>query len=279
MEESTAAVADTPQAPPAATTACKHDPAFHLAAAPKALCKCQRLLWPRRIHALSGAFFTAFLLVHLAIGCMALRPALYQRAVNHAEALVAAAPALTLSAIFVPFLTQAVLGLYLLAHHGVRYNVKKCNRGGKLRFFLQRWSGLAILVFFVFHVGTLHAWGLHLVYCFTHVSSLSAYAAGGLFQPRQAFASTVQGMAHFFPQAGANAALLACTLLAVLLCAFHAANGAWTGGLVWKIQGTRVPSKWWAGVCWMTGLALSLLGAISLYTLSYAPAAQAIVSW
>lgn len=278
MEESAIAVGRSTPAPMGAGHACKHDPAFHLAPTGKPPCKCQKLIWPRRIHALSGALFTGFLLVHLAIAATAFRPELYQRAVDRAEKLVAAAPGAVLGAIFVPFLVQAALGIYLLAHHGLRYNVKKCNRGGKLRFFLQRVSGIAILAFFLFHVGTLHPWGLHQAYRATYAAGLSAYAAGGLFQPQEAFASTVRGMAQLSGSAAGNAAVLVATLLAVLLTAFHAANGAWTGGLVWKIQGTRIHNGRWAGVCWLVGLALALPGAASLYTLGCASAAQAVLN-
>ena len=107
-------------------------------------------------------------------------------------------PGFTLVAIFLPLLFQAASGLYLLRKHGLKYSVKKCNRGGKLRFFLQRATGLAILAFAAFHVGTLHAWGLHAVYQATHLTALSRYANGGLFQAGgAAFRSTVEGFGSF----------------------------------------------------------------------------------
>ncbi|MDR3764677.1 MAG: hypothetical protein P4M01_11320 [Acidobacteriota bacterium] len=276
MEETATAVEESSQPTPAAS--CKHNAAFHLApAAGGHVCKCQKLVWPRRIHALSGLLFTGFLLIHLGVSAMAVRPELYQAAVNQVESVLAFSPGLILSAIFLPFAVQAGLGLYLVQHHGLRYNVKKCNRGGKLRFFLQRWSGLAILAFFLFHVGTLHMWGLHLAYRLTHASALAGYAAGGLFQPQAAFASTVQGITHVFGGAAANGVLLAATLLAVLLTAFHAGNGAWTGGIVWKISGTRVNATLWTAFSWAIGAALVLLGTSSLYTLSCGPSARALL--
>ena len=54
--------------------------------------------------------------------------------------------------VFLPLATLVPFGLYLLFKAGLRYNVKKCKRGGKLRFFLQRVSAVVILGFIAFHL-------------------------------------------------------------------------------------------------------------------------------
>ena len=81
------------------------------------------------------------------------------------QALLAEAPWLP-ALIFLPLAVAAGFGGYLLLQAGVRYNVKKCNRGGKLRYWLQRVTAVAVLLF----VG-LHVWSL---------SRLSSAGRGGV---------------------------------------------------------------------------------------------------
>ena len=63
-----------------AANACKQ----HFEVQPlKPPCKCQNLLWPRRVHALVGLVLTSFLVVHLSISVSGLNPAAYQRNVDY----------------------------------------------------------------------------------------------------------------------------------------------------------------------------------------------------
>lgn len=271
MPEAASAVATEAQP----TAACKHHPDLQMV---KPVCKCQKLLWPRRIHALTGLIFTAFLAVHLGICATAMRPALYQQSVNWVEATLASMPGLVLLGVFLPFAVQVGFGVLLLQHHGLNYNVNKCNRGGKLRFYLQRTSGLVILAFFLLHVGTLHKWGLHLLSRVSHAGVLARYASGGLFAPQAAYASTVLGLSHVTSSGVLNLALLAFTVVGFAASAFHAANGAWTGGIVWKIAGTRVSRPVWGAVSYALGIALAALGVIALLALVASGSAQAVLS-
>ena len=158
-------------------------------------CKCQGLRTPRQLHAGVGFFLIGFLLVHLSICFTGINPQRYQSTVDRLEAALAQVPGSLLLVVFLPLAVQLSSGLYLLAKHGIKYNVKKCNRGGKLRFYLQRVSALLLLAFLLIHVGTLHRWGLHQLYTLTHISALQRYADNGLFHAKgDAFASTVTGL-------------------------------------------------------------------------------------
>lgn len=245
--------------------------------APQTKCSCQGLLRPRRMHALCGLWMACFLCAHLAICLTGWSPAEYQRNSDLIQEALAHLPGFTLVAILLPLLFQAASGLYLLRKEGMRYGVKKCNRGGKFRFFLQRLTGPAILAFALFHVGTLHEWGLHQVYRATHMAALSRYATGGLFRANgAAFRSTVEGFSKFCgaSTAGNFLVALAC-LLGVWAAAFHAANGAWSGGVVWNLLPRPESKRRWGYVCVAIGMALLVAGTATWYAFTLSGAARA----
>lgn len=259
--------------------ACKHH--FEIQTQRPA-CKCQHLLWPRRIHALMGLVLTCFLLVHLSVCLTGIANDTYRLAVGRIEILLTHLPGFALIAIFIPFAIQACGGPYLLKKEGMKYNVEKCNRGGKLRFFLQRVSALVILFFTAVHVATMHNWGLHLVYRITRWSGLARYADAGLFHPNTAFASTVIGIREACsagaPDSPMNLAMLSLTLLSVWAAAYHAANGAWTGGIIWKISGTRISKPLWGALCLCVGFMLFLSGSVAWYAFAWSAPAQAVIT-
>jgi succinate dehydrogenase / fumarate reductase cytochrome b subunit len=264
-----------PDAPAAA--ACKHH--FEMV---KPACKCQRLLWPRRIHALVGLALTCFLVVHFAICVTGLNPDFYQRTVDGVDGALAHLPGFVLIAIFLPFAVQIFGGLWLLKKEGLGY-IKKCNRGGKLRYFLQRLSSLVILLFAAIHVATLHEWGLHLVYRFTQCGALARYSDSGLFHPRgAAFQSTVVGFLQTWtagsPGNLMNSGIALLGLISVWAVAYHVANGAWSGGIVWKLAGTKVSKPLWACFCLLVGMVLATLGSLAWYAFTWSEPAKAVIT-
>jgi len=253
---------------------CKHHAGLQPAPQPK--CSCQGLLRPRRMHALCGFWMACFLCAHLAIGVTGWSPAAYQSNIALIRKALAHLPGFTLVAILLPLLFQAVSGLYLLRREGMKYSVKKCNRGSKVRFFLQRLTGPVLLAFALFHVWTLHEWGLHRIYQATHMAALGRYATGGLFQAGAAFRSTVEGFGDF---CGASAAgnflvALAC-LLGVWAAAFHVANGAWSGGVVWNLLPKPESKRRWGYVCAAIGFVLFVVSTAAWYAFTLSDAARA----
>ena len=244
---------------------------FAMHAAAKPACNCQGLKKPRRIHAACGFLLIGFLFAHLGLCTTGLQPDSYRSAVAHVEAMVAASHGLLLLPIFVALVAQFASGFYLLGHHGLAYNVKKCNRGGKLRFYLQRLSALLLACFLVFHVATLHHWGLHALYRLTRAPALNRYAQGGLFQPQaDAYRTTVVGLMQAW-SAGSihspgNLFLAFFTLLGVIAAAYHAANGVWSGGLVLKIA-TKEKRRLPLGVAAIaTGVLIGVPGLLAWWT-------------
>jgi succinate dehydrogenase / fumarate reductase cytochrome b subunit len=224
-------------ATPTRRCGCAHHAPVEAVAVPK--CACRRLVVPRRLHALNGAWIAAFLTIHLLIGASGAWPVRYQRNVEMVRA-ISRIPGLDAVLIFLPLLVQALSGLYLLRQEGIRYAVKRCNRGGQVRFFMQRITAMAILAFVVVHVGTLHGWG---------------YGEAGLFRADAAFRSTAAALR--------TAWVAGFTLLATGAAAFHAANGAWTGALVWNLLPSAERKRRWGSLCLTFGLALSLAGAVA----------------
>jgi succinate dehydrogenase hydrophobic anchor subunit len=169
---------------------------------------------------------------------------------------------------------QFVTGGYLLFRHGLRYQVKSCNRGGKLRFFLQRSSALLVALFLLFHVGTLCRWGLHAVYRFTHLSLLRRYAAHGLFNPSQAFLSTAHGLKQAWsygnPQAFGNRTCFVLILVGIVAAAYHVTNGLLSGGYVLNISTNPSLKGIWTVLSLLIGALILASGVTAWCVLAYA---------
>jgi hypothetical protein len=173
-------------------------------------CKCSFLRPPRKFHATVGLWLAIFLGVHLSIGLTGISPHDYEGAVGLLHRSLAHLPGAVFLLVFLPMLLQASSGLYLLVKEGLRYEMKSCNRGGKLRYFLQRWSGLAILAFLLPHVGSMHGWWSSLaswVSASQSPSTASTGAPGG-----SAFVNTV---ARFHPWSAPAANSITVALLLV----------------------------------------------------------------
>jgi succinate dehydrogenase / fumarate reductase, cytochrome b subunit len=256
---------------------CAHHPAPE-PEAPK--CACKKLLFPRRTHALIGAWLTAFLAIHIAIGVTGAWPGRFERFASSAHALQQRLPFLEVLALFLPLAVQAGTGVFLLKREGMRYNVKKCNRGGKLRFFTQRVTGIAILAYLALHVGTLHPYGLHLLYRATHAQALTRYAEGGLFQSQAAFASASAAFRTPWtagqPFSFANIVLMIAALLGILGTIFHTANGAWSGAQVWSLLPSPESKQRWGTVCLVCGVLLAAAGAFAWFSFALSAHAMAI---
>lgn len=241
---------------------------------------CKKVRTPRKIHAACGLLLTMFLGMHLGMSLTGLNPVLFQQIVNRLHAVPALAE-ISLMVVLLPMLLQCTIGIFLVKKEGLKYYTGKCDRGGRVRFFLQRWTALVVLVFITVHFMTMHAWGLHLLYRVTHWQALTRYSAGGLFRSTDAFASTVQGftsvwnagsMAH-----GANVLGMFLLLGGIWAIAFHVANGAWSGAVLWKILPTPQSKQLWRIACIVLGVSLAAAGSIAWYAFTLAPAASKIV--
>ena len=162
-------------------------------------CKCQKLLWIRRTHSACGLIFGMFVVEHLPATALGLRPGIFEPYMRGVHAAVRQTPWLELL-VFLPLVTLVPFGLYLLAKAGLRYNVKKCKRGGKLRFFLQRVSAVVILAFIAFHLLTLRDWG---PWSAGTEAAKAAVSTAADHATKTAFATSVRQIWDFLPSAEA----------------------------------------------------------------------------
>ena len=256
----------------AAAKVCAHNPLqLHQ---PEPGCKCGKLRPPRKLHAAVGLWLTLFLGVHLAIAVTGLRPGQYQGTVDLLHRSLAYLPGAVLLLIFLPILVQAGSGLFLITKEGLKYDKKSCDRGGKLRFFLQRWSGLAIVAYLLVHVGNMRGW-LPLAHPWQGAGTSS------LFGPASAEAVAFSHTAFAFRpwnSPAANSITIALLLVGILGAIFHAANGAWSGAILWKVVTTERGKAWFGFLCAALGIALLVMGALAWYAFTLSPNVHAALA-
>jgi succinate dehydrogenase / fumarate reductase cytochrome b subunit len=194
------------------------------------------------MHSLAGLAFALFIGVHFLTGASALSPHAFQENANLLRALAAHIPGIEFIAVGLPLLALIALGGRLLVEAGLSPARKRCDRGGKLRYFLQRVSALVILTFVLYHVATMNGWGI----------------GGGLFDPARPFDSAVAAVR-------ANAAVSAFYLLAILAVSYHLANGLWTGAIAWGVVTTEPAKRLWERACLAFGIALCSTGLAAWY--------------
>jgi succinate dehydrogenase / fumarate reductase cytochrome b subunit len=205
-------------------------------------CVCKKLRPYRRIHSLAGLLFGAFLAVHLGIAASAVSPSAFETNAGALRAFTERFPAFEFIALGIPLLVVVAIGVHLLAEAGLSPTRKRCKRGGRVRYFLQRSSAVVILAFIAFHVLTLSHWGLH----------------GGSYDSRHAFVSVAAALR-------ANPAVEALYLLAIVAVSYHFANGLWTGAIAWGALESDRAKRAWEAVCAVFGAALCTTGLVALY--------------
>jgi succinate dehydrogenase / fumarate reductase cytochrome b subunit len=194
------------------------------------------------MHSLAGIAFAAFLCVHFLTGASALSPQAFQENANLLQSFSERFPALEFIAVAVPLLALVALGGRLLIEAGLSPARKRCDRGGKTRYYLQRVSALIVLSFIVFHVATLSRWGLH----------------GGSYDPARSYESVAAVLR-------ANAFVAAFYLTAIVAVSYHLANGLWTGAVAWGAVVSDRAKRNWEIACAAFGTALCLAGVAAWY--------------
>ena len=260
---------------PRATCGCGHH-AAPLATSPAEAvaaghCGCQRLMWIRRTHSACGLVFGAFLAEHLAATALGIRPALFARYVGGVRWLLGHVPWLE-ALVFLPLAILVPFGVYLLAKAGLRYHVKKCKRGGKLRFFLQRASALLVLAFLAFHLLTLRVWQPRFAAAETSQGGPSAPVGSGM---KTSLAASVRQVWGLLPSAATSSPTrLAVTLfylLATVAAVYHLVNGLATGAVAWGLTSSPSLSQRILGALALLGVLLGILGAVGWYAFFVGP--------
>jgi succinate dehydrogenase / fumarate reductase, cytochrome b subunit len=271
MESNAPASTGAAPAAEAASPAAYDHPLLQTQHAPKPGCACGVLRPPRKFHAAVGLWLAAFLGVHFLIGLTGINPRNYEGAVGLLHRSLAYLPGAVFLLVFLPMLLQAASGLFLLAKEGLRYDVKSCNRGGKLRFFLQRWSGLAMVAFLLAHVASMRGRGLAQP-GYAQLGHWSALASSGA-PDGAAYAYTASGF-HPFSSPALDAITIVLLLIGVLGTVYHVANGACSGGILWKLAESDGGKARLTYMSAIAGLALAVMGGIAWYAFSLAPTAH-----
>jgi len=186
----------------------------------------------RRFHAALGAALTVFLVMHLGIAALAVRPSTFESIATRLHAWINFLPAL-------PFVLLGLLAAESASGTRVLLRGKPAMRRDESpwRLFAQRWSGAVVLVFLVVHLGM-------------------ALLRGPANSPAAAGAALFAG----------SSALVGFYAICVVAIAWHAGHGMWTGASVWGFRDKR-PALWRA-VAVITGLLLAVLGFTALCALS-----------
>ena len=237
----------------------------------KGKCGCRRLLWIRKVHSACGLLVGAFLLEHLAATALGLRPSLFARYMQFLQAVLSEAPWLH-ALVLVPLGVAALFGGYLLLQAGLRFNVKKCNRGGKLRYWLQRMSAIVLLLFLGYHLLTLRGYRPTTD---TTLKEAGVSGAAGVDPAQVVFTGSVRGFQAAWPKSAplyplrllAMAGLLVGTWAAV----YHLSNGLWSAAIAWGIVETPASQRRWEWVCLAAGVVLATLGAMGWFAFTATP--------
>ncbi|MES9940413.1 MAG: succinate dehydrogenase [Candidatus Thiodiazotropha sp. 6PLUC2] len=143
---------------------------------------------------------------------------------------------LTLLEIFMialPLLLHAGYGLVILKSGNS--NLSTFPWAGNIRYSLQRFSGIAILLFLLMHIGWTRLWGIWepdiKADLFTHMQQLLSHP--------------VIFLLYFF---------------GLLLSIFHLCNGLWSMAISWGITTTPQAQRIWLYVCSILSLLLFALG-------------------
>lgn len=210
-----------------------------------------RHFWLRRLHSLAGIVFGGYIVVHLTVNFTGWWPKMYQQNVDKIHTMEPMLPLIEILAIFSPLLLHLIYGLYA-AKAGTKYNTIKYNYGGNVRYLLQRITAFILVLFVLYHIGTLHKWGLALV---TKDQGYPLFNAENM-----AYQTTAGAIKTPYMNTAANVAVSGFYLLGVWAAVFHFANGLWTAAIAWGLTVTARAQRRWGHACCAFGIVLLLIG-------------------
>jgi len=199
--------------------------------------------WLRRVHSLAGLMFGGYVVVHLTVNATGMiSPRMYQENVDKIHSLQPMLPFIELMTIFAPLALHMFYGIYI-TKAGNRWNTVQYNYGGNVRYFLQRITAILLMLFLVYHIGTLHKW------------------FAGAFNPENmAYQSTVSAIKTPYDSLALNYGVQLLYLIGILSAAFHFANGVWTSAIAWGLTVTEKSQKRFGHVCLGLGAFLAAVG-------------------
>jgi succinate dehydrogenase / fumarate reductase, cytochrome b subunit len=198
----------------------------------------------RRLHSLTGIVFGGYLVVHLIVNATMMQAgSVFQWQVDKIHSL----PflwAIEWLFIYLPIIYHTIYGIWIAATG--QPNVSNYGYGKNWAYFMQRISGIVIVLFLVFHV-------LSFKYGTFNFISPSLQ-----FDPHDA-ARTV----HTHMTVGFWVAWIIYPLGIIASC-FHMANGFWTAGITWGLTVSAGAQRRWGGACAGLFLMTMVLGFVAL---------------
>lgn len=206
----------------------------------------------RRLHSLAGVVpLVLFMIEHTISNAKATQgPEAYHGAVDFLTSL----PGLyviEVGLIFLPLFFHGLFGVWIWSSG--KSNLGNFKYGANWRYSVQRWSGVFVLLFVVYHLlhwrfGVQFPWqgdGFALVHYNTKLGDPMSF-----FSAMQAEFSRVPMFLLY--------------VLGLAATMFHLANGLWTFAITWGITRTRAAQKRWGWVCIALGVVLFAAGVFSL---------------
>ena len=205
---------------------------------------------PRHYLAPTGYALAGFLVLHLSVNALALRPGIFQSAVSLIHSL---GPLLLVFEIGLAAVLgfHIFVGLRLMRRDKLKFVTGGHYHGSPMRQWLQRVTAVILLAFGLFHVAALHRW------------------LGGRFDPGHAFSSASHAIWQFWQglPAGHPANLLFAFfyLLGISAAVYHVGNGVATGAEVLGWVKTSTAQKRLERVCLIAAPALLFAGWVAWY--------------
>ncbi len=209
----------------------------------------------RRLHSLTGLVpVGAFLVVHFITNMSILDgPATFQDRVGQIHS-IGPVTLLIVEWLFIllPILFHGSIGL-LIVSRGKR-NLGNYPYRENLRYSLERWTGVVIFVFVVWHVFHTRGWFTS-PWWLTHVTRP---LGGGTFNYEHAATTAAEAIRS-------SPLVSIAYLVGVLAAAYHLSNGVWTSGITWGVWTSANAQSRASVLALGIGLVLATMGLASLW--------------
>jgi len=243
-------------------------------------CACQGLLKYRRLHSACAMIFGIFLLEHIFATFLGINPDYFEQYIGRVHILLAGLHSLDKFMVYPPLIVVISCGIYLLLKSGVRYDIKRCKRGGKTRYFLQRCSAALLLVFILCHLTVI---ARHQAMDFSKSNASSSISDAKIVtniksvETEGFFAEAVRevcifGRDNMIARSFAFLFFATGTLAAI----YHFCNGFWSASVAWNIVTDATVQRRLTNVCLAIGIFLSLAAVSAAFAFTISDASLAV---
>lgn len=181
----------------------------------------------RRAQSLAGILFGGYIFVHLLVNATLIQgrnPDVYQQQVDKIHSLPFLL-AIEISAIYLPLAIHTLYGLYVIVNG--KPNVEHYSYVKNWFYVLQRISGVALILFILFHIGGMYGW----------------FGETLKFDHHEATETAARHLKSSF------LLYLFVYPLGILFATFHMANGFYTAAISWGLTISKKAQDRWGWIC------------------------------